>query len=301
MIRVNDHKSMSYCLIDSGNGYRLEKVGNNVLARPDSTCVWNRQYDDRVWDLVHAVFQKKSNGRNSWAMKNELKEPWLFHYTLPKGDHLVKKITCQLRMSPGSKNVGIFPEQVWHWDYISNILSNSTPGAKVLNLFGYTGAGTLVAAASGAEVCHVDSSKSSVEWAKENQHLSKLDDAPIRWIVDDCLTFLKREIKRGNKYDGIILDPPAFGHDPRGKKFTFEEQIHPLLEACSQLLSKKQLFMIVNAYAMNYAPSVTANLLNQYFKQDVIQYGTLDLETESGLYTVSCNAFARFTSLAQGE
>ena len=278
-----------YQLLDSGNGYKLEKFGNNILARPDTNCVWARQKPaGECWDKASAIF------RSNWEFKNNFKEPWTISYNKLKDEGICsKQIKMHLRASI-SKNIGIFPEQSSHWLWFSKLIAEAKQQPNVLNLFAYTGGATLCAAAAGAKVCHVDASKSVVNWANQNQELSGLKDAPIRWIVDDCTKFVSRELKRGVKYDGIILDPPAFGRDQKGNVFEFEKQVCQLLELCKQVLSPKPLFFIFNGYSMGYSATVLKNLLHDFFKNKSIEFGELQLEeTETGR-NLPCSLFARF-------
>ncbi|NDD54544.1 SAM-dependent methyltransferase [bacterium] len=283
-----------YSLIDSGNGKRLEKIGGNTIVRPDSTCIWRPQESADTWRSAHAVFENKADGKGAWVTKQALHEPWLFNIVLPgTGREKGPKITCSLRLSH-AKNIGIFPEQLSNWVWMSEILRKRESKQNVLNLFGYTGAASLVAAAQGAQVCHVDASQAAVTWARQNQAHSGLEQAPIRWIVDDCLAFMKREVKRGAQYNGIIMDPPAFGRDPKGKVFTFEGQIHALLSTAKELLSKKDGFLVLNGYAMGYPAEVVGNLLREHFPKDDIECGELQILHEDQQRLLSCSIYARF-------
>jgi 23S rRNA (cytosine1962-C5)-methyltransferase len=287
--------SPAYSLIDSGKGKRLERFGENYIVRPDSTCIWNTQESAETWKSAAAVYVKKDGTKVHWALKGTMKEPWHFVVSLPNiSKEKNYKITCELRL-PSSKNVGIFPEQMSNWFWMSEVLRKSTNRRpKVLNLFGYTGAATLVAALHGADVCHVDASQTSVSWAKKNQLLSGLEKAPIRWIVDDCLAFMKREIRRGVKYDGIIMDPPAYGRDPKGNPFSFETQIQPLLKAAKALLSEKPLFFVLNGYAIGYPADVIGNLVRENFPNEDVECGELQIMQEDNSRIVSCSIYARF-------
>ena len=288
--------SQSYSLIDSGKGKRLERFGNNTIVRPDSTCLWHPQEAVETWKSVNAVFDKKDGSKIYWNVKNELKEPWQYTFNLPgMSREKNNKITCSLHLG-SSKNVGIFPEQLSNWLWINDIfLKSNYRKPKILNVFGYTGVASLVAALHGAEVCHVDASQAAVTWAKKNQALSGLEQAPIRWIVDDALTFLKREIRRGAKYDGIIMDPPAFGRDQKGKPFSFETQIHPLLNAAKQLLNNKPLFFILNGYANGYPADVVGNLVKEHFPHEDVTSGELQIMQEDKSRVISCSIYARVT------
>ncbi len=283
----------TYRLLDSGNGLRLEQWGSNIIIRPDSTCLW-RQRTPAAWKNATATYQKDSADAWSWHKTPTFKEPWLFSYHLPSnGKEKAPRITCQLRLSQ-SKNIGIFPEQAAQWEWMTRRIQSVSYSPQVLNLFAYTGAATLCAAAAGAEVCHVDASKPSVTWARENQRLSKLDATPIRWIVDDCKAFVTREIKRGATYDALIFDPPAFGRDHRGKVFSFEKHVTGLLELCTQVLKPKPLFVIFNGYAMGHAATILANVLADFFPHEAIECGELHVAESAGKRTVPCSIYARF-------
>ena len=203
------------------------------------------------------------------------------------------RIKMQLRATI-SKNLGIFPEQSAHWLWFSKLIASAKKQPNVLNLFAYTGAATLCAAAAGAKVCHVDAAQSAVTWANKNQELSGLQEAPIRWIVDDCTKFVMREVKRGVKYDGIIMDPPAFGRDQKGKVFEFEKQVCNLLELCKQLLSSEPLFFIFNGYSMGYSATVLKNLMHDYFKVQKIEFGELQIAEIGQERNLPCSLYARF-------
>jgi 23S rRNA (cytosine1962-C5)-methyltransferase len=264
-----------YQLLDSGNGYKLERFGNNIVARPDTNCVWKRRKMETEWQKANAIF-KSSFSNPGWEFKASFKEPWAISYNKLKTEGICKnQIKMQLRATI-SKNIGIFPEQSAHWLWFSKLIAQAKKQPSVLNLFAYTGAATLCAAAAGAKVCHVDAAKSAVTWANKNQELSGLQDTPIRWIVDDCTKFVMREVKRGVKYDGIIMDPPAFGRDQKGKVFEFEKQVCNLLELCKQLLSPDPLFFIFNGYSMGYSATVLRNLVLDYFKPKNCHPGSLD-------------------------
>lgn len=277
-----------YQLLDSGNGYKLEKFGNNILARPDTNCVWQRHKHECEWNKACAIF------KSSWEFKNSFKEAWTISYNKLKDEGICSsQIKMHLRATI-SKNIGIFPEQSSNWLWFSKLIAQAKKQPNILNLFAYTGGATLCAAAAGAKVCHVDASKSVVNWANQNQELSGLKNAPIRWIVDDCAKFVSREVKRGVKYDAIIMDPPAFGRDQKGNIFEFEKQVCQLLELCRQVLSPDPLFFIFNGYSMGYSATVLKNLLHDFFKNKSIEFGELQLEEkDSGRY-LPCSLFARF-------
>lgn len=275
----------SYRLIDSGDGMRLETFNNITLSRPDITCIWPRN-DNKLWEKTDLICSKNIKGNGfTWQEKRKNSDSWFYSY---HNKTLQKYLKFLLRTSPASKNIGIFPEQAAHWDWLSTQVKKDD---QVLNLFAYTGGATLVAAAAGASVCHVDASKSSIQWAKENAQYNSLESAPIRWIVDDCITFMQREVKRGKKYNGIIMDPPAFGRDPQGKAFEFSQSIHDLLKLASQLLTKNG-FLLLNAYSIPLYATHLFNIVQWYMKDKNYEIGELHLQSNAGL-SIPCNIFVR--------
>lgn len=288
--------SKHHQLLDSGNGMKVERFGGNVIVRPDSNCVWHpRATTDTTWTHVDARLEKKEDGKLQWAKHSRFKEPWTFTF-----DHGAKEGLCDnklvfsLRLSPSSKNIGIFPEQAANWEWIMHKICSTDTPPNVLNLFGYTGGATLAAAAAGASVCHVDSSQAAITWAKKNKELSHLSKSPIRWIVDDCADFVSREIRRGVTYDALILDPPAFGRDQKGRTFEFEKQIVKLLTQCRKVLVQDPLFVIFNGYSMGYSATVLKNLLDDIFPSKNIEFGELHLHEEASNRTLPCSLYARF-------
>ncbi len=235
-----------YALLDSGDGLKLERFGNYVFVRPESQAMWKRAFSSE-WKNAHAVFQpsgEESGGH--WDIKKKMEEQWEMHYPLP---HSAKGLTFKVMTTPG-RHLGLFPEVAAHWDWFSGLIAQANKEVNVLNLFGYTGLGSLAAASAGAKVTHIDASKKSVSWARENQALSKLEEKPIRWIVDDALKFVQREARRGAKYDGIIFDPPKFGRGPKGEVWEVYKSLPTLLEACRECLSAKPLFVVTTIYAV---------------------------------------------------
>ena len=229
-----------YALLDSGDGLKLERFGKYVFARPESQAMWKRSLTSE-WKNADAIFQptgEESGGH--WDIKKKIPEKWIMQY----GDLHFWTMT-----TPG-RHLGVFPEVAVHWDWTSEVIANANREVNVLNLFGYTGLATLAAASAGAKVTHVDASKKSVGWARENQALSKLTDAPIRWIVDDAVKYVQREVRRGVKYDGIILDPPKFGRGPKGEVWEIYKSLPNLLDLCRQCLSDDPLFIVTTVYAV---------------------------------------------------
>ncbi len=251
-----------YALLDSGDGLKLERFGKYVFVRPESQAMWKRSLDSE-WKNAHAVFI--STGEESgghWDFKKKVEEQWTLNYPLP---HSNKGISFKVMTTPG-RHVGVFPEVAAHWDWFSELIAQSKRDVNVLNLFGYTGLASLAAAAAGAKVTHVDASKKSVNWARENQVLSKLDDKPIRWIVDDAVKFVQREARRGTKYDGIILDPPKFGRGPKGEVWEVYKSLPDLLETCRQCLSANPLFVVTTVYAVRASAIHVAQAMEEMMK-----------------------------------
>lgn len=236
-----------YCLLDSGNGRKLEQFGPYRLIRPEAEAVWSPKMDDGEWDKASAEFipSAEENGGH-WKMIRKVPDSWKMRY---------RGLTFRIMFS-NSKHLGIFPEQACQWDWVTERIAAYGKPMRVLNLFGYTGAITMACAAAGAKVTHLDASKKAVAWAKENQELSRVPQDRIRWILDDALKFVQREARRGSYYEGIILDPPKFGRGPKGEVWEFYKGFPALLEACSAVLSDEADFMLVTAYAVK-ASSVT--------------------------------------------
>jgi 23S rRNA (cytosine1962-C5)-methyltransferase len=245
----------AYELIDAGQGEKLERFGPYIVRRPEPQAIWRPFMDDTVWKSAHAVFarEKGNQEKGTWQYPSAQPDRWWMSYKLPANGP-----TIQLKVSLSSfKHVGIFPEQAPNWDFIYEQTKRISE-ANVLNLFAYTGGATLAAAAAGATVSHVEAMKPTLSWANENAKQSNLER--VRWMADDALAFTKREARRGKKYQGIILDPPAYGRGPDGEKWLLEEGIQPLLEACSDILDKDKGFLILNLYSLGYSPLIARNL-----------------------------------------
>ena len=265
--------SEDYELLDSGDGEKLERYGSIVISRPDPQALWQKKMLGNDWKNVHAFFSRE-NEKGKWIKKKELPEAWNI-----KLGGLVFKI----KLSP-FKHTGIFPEQEPNWKWMTETIEKSGRKPKVLNLFGYTGGASLACAKAGAEVVHLDGSKSAIAWGKENAELSGLKDKPIRWILDDAQVFIKREITRGNKYDAIIMDPPAFGHGPEGEVWKIEEDFLKLIDSCKKILSDDPLFVLINGYASGYSPIAYKNNIEELIgKRDgEIEIGELTIGEKSG-------------------
>lgn len=258
-----------YQVIDCSNGEKLEKWGDYTLVRPDPQVIWNTEKHHPGWKKKNGHYHRSTKGGGEWEFFN-LPEQWSINY---------KSLTFQLK--PFSfKHTGLFPEQAVNWDWFSEKIKKAGRPVKVLNLFAYTGGASLAAAAAGANVTHVDASKGMVNWAKENAKSSGLEDAPIRWLVDDCVKFVEREIRRGNKYDGIIMDPPSYGRGPKGEIWKIEESIHHFVQLCKQILSEDAIFFLINSYTTGLAPSVLTYMLSTEIVKD---FGGSVVSDEIGL------------------
>lgn len=269
-----------YEILDCSQGEKLERWGDYILVRPDPQVLWNTDRNFKGWSKPNGHYYRSKKGGGEWDFFN-LPEQWSINY---------KNLTFNLK--PFSfKHTGLFPEQAVNWDWFSEIIENavakrSAAGTlkdkpvKVLNLFAYTGGATLSAAAAGAHVTHVDASKGMVNWAKENAESSGLRDKPIRWLVDDCTKFVEREIRRGNHYDGIIMDPPSYGRGPKGEIWKIEECIHDFIKLASKLLSDDPLFFLVNSYTTGLQPAVLTYLISTEVKK---KYGGNVVSDEIGL------------------
>lgn len=239
-----------YEVLDTSRGEKLERWGEYRLIRPDPQVIWDTPRKDPGWKHANAHYHRSRKGGGEWEFF-DLPEQWQIHYG-----------TLTFHLKPFSfKHTGLFPEQAVNWDWFSSRIREAGRPVKVLNLFAYTGGATIAAAAAGAAVTHVDASKGMTTWARENAKSSGLGDAPIRWIVDDCMKFVEREGRRGNHYDGIIMDPPSYGRGPKGEIWKIEDEIHPLVKACAGILSEAPLFFLINSYTTGFAPAVLSYLL----------------------------------------
>lgn len=267
----------NYELLDCGDFEKLERFGDYITIRPEPQAVWPKVWSDAEWKkLAHIKFVPKGSNSGDWMKMKKMPDQWVIPYKLPNE----KEISFRLGLT-SFKHVGIFPEQAANWDFIvKSIESMSVPKPKVLNLFAYTGGASLAAAAAGAEVTHVDSIKQVVSWANENMQISSLTD--IRWMVEDALKFAEREVRRGNKYNGIILDPPAFGHGPKGEKWKLEDNLAEMMKNVLQILDPKEHFLILNAYSLGLSALVIENLLKEFAGKD-LNIGELYLHAKSGV------------------
>ena len=244
-------KWKDYEVIDTSDGEKLERWGNYTLVRPDPQVIWNTPKSDRRWRTYDGRYARSNTGGGQWSEKR-LPERWQVEYG---------PLTFNVKPM-NFKHTGIFPEQAVNWDFSMEQIKNAGRPVSVLNLFAYTGGATLAAAAAGASVCHVDAAKGMVSWARENAKSSGLEDAPIRWIIDDCAKFVEREIKRGRRYDAIIMDPPSYGRGPSGEIWKLEKDLYPFLQLVTGVLSDDPLFFIINSYTTGLAPSVLGYMLD---------------------------------------
>ena len=258
-----------YEVIDTSDGEKLERWGDYILVRPDPQVIWHTPKKDKRWNKLNGHYYRSKKGGGQWDFF-DLPEQWSINY---------KELTFNLK--PFSfKHTGLFPEQATNWDWCSEKIKNAGRPIKVLNLFAYTGGATLAAANAGASVTHVDASKGMVTWAKENAVSSGLKDAPIRWLVDDCTKFVKREIRRGNKYDAIIMDPPSYGRGPGGEIWKIEDSIYDFVKLCTEVLSDDPLFYLINSYTTGLAPSVLTYMLSTEVKS---KFGGTVISDEIGV------------------
>ena len=283
-----------YELLDSGDGLKLERFGKYTFARPESQAMWSRALPQSVWNDADAVFipsGEESGGH--WQLKKQMDEKWVMSYPLPN----LTQLKFNVMTTPG-RHLGVFPEVAAHWDFMADTIQKAGSKPNVLNLFGYTGLATLAAAAAGASVTHVDASKKSVSWARENQDLSGLGDRPIRWIVEDALKYVQREAKRGIKYDGIILDPPKFGRGPKGEVWEIYKSLPNLLDECRQCLSNDPLFVIVTVYAVRASAIHVAQAVDEMMKKfkGTLDSGELVTREKSANRLLSQAVYTRWSS-----
>lgn len=274
-----------YEIIDTSKGEKLERWGDYMLVRPDPQVIWDTPRNNRYWKRPNAHYHRSKKGGGEWEFF-DLPKQWTISY---------KSLTFNLK--PFSfKHTGLFPEQATNWDWFGNLIKNAGRPIKVLNLFAYTGGATLAAAAAGASVTHVDASKGMVTWAKENAISSGLGDAPIRWIVDDCQKFVEREIRRGNHYDAIIMDPPSYGRGPKGEIWKIEDAIFPLICLCEKLLSDRPLFFLVNSYTTGLAPAVLTYMISTALGkyEGTVESQEIGLRVSSNGLILPCGASGRF-------
>ena len=280
---------VDYECIDAGNGEKLERWGNVILRRPDPQAMWYTD-DYSKWKDVDGFYHRSKAGGGNWEFFSKLDEFWTIDY---------KGLT--FKVSPtGFKHTGLFPEQAVNWDFMMDKIKNSNRKIKVLNLFSYTGGATMACSKAGADVVQVDASKGMTEWAKENMKLSHLENNSIRFIVDDCLKFVKREARRGNKYDAIVMDPPSYGRGPNKEVWKFEDNIYKLIEACLEILSDKPLFFLINSYTTGVSAIVLENILKttvlKKYPNGKVDSGDIGLPITNNNLVLPCGIYGRYQS-----
>ena len=278
-----------YKIIDMANGQKLEIWKNIVLSRPDPQIVWKDKSFPKEWEKAHAIYKRSKTGGGAWEYKKKLPQNWQIEYR-----------DLKFNIKPmGFKHTGLFPEQAVNWDWMREKIEKSNREIKVLNLFAYTGGATVACLASGASVCHVDSSKGMVAWAKENVQSSGLADKKVRYIIDDVVKFVNREIRRGNKYDAIIMDPPSYGRGTNGEVWQFENNIYDLVELCTKVLSENPLFFLINSYTTGISSTVLANILNLTVGkafEGKVESGEIGLPMENSKLVLPCGIYGRWES-----
>ena len=274
-----------YEILDMANGEKLERWGSVVLIRPDPQIIWKNKSFPNKWNDANAKYNRSSTGGGSWKYNKKMPENWQIKY---------KELTFNIKPM-GFKHTGLFPEQAVNWDWMISKIKNAKREMKVLNLFAYTGGATVACSYAGASVCHVDSSKGMTAWAKENVASSGLADRPVRFIVDDVVKFVNREIRRGNKYDGIIMDPPSYGRGTNGEVWKFEENIADLVELCSKVLSDDPLFFLINSYTTGISSTVLENILRLNIKKKgKLSHGEVGLPMTNSKLILPCGIYGRW-------
>lgn len=281
-------KWTDYEVIDTDGGEKLERWGDYLLIRPDPQVIWETGRNKPGWKKPNAHYHRSSKGGGEWEFF-DLPDQWSIAYG-----------SLTFNLKPFSfKHTGLFPEQAANWDWFSELIRNAKKPVRVLNLFAYTGGATLAAAGAGAHVTHVDASKGMVTWAKENAISSGLKDAPVRWLVDDCVKFVEREIRRGNKYDAIIMDPPSYGRGPKGEIWKIEDSIYPFIELCTQIFADRPLFFLVNSYTTGLQPAVLSYMMNTALVKKFggfVEAGEIGLPVTSSGLILPCGASGRYCS-----
>lgn len=282
------NKWKDYEIIDMANGEKLEKWGNIILVRPDPQIIWSKKSAPNEWNMANAIYIRSKTGGGSWEYKSNIPKVWQINY----GD-LVFNIKPM-----GFKHTGLFPEQAVNWDWMIKKIENAKRDIKVLNLFAYTGGATVACLKAGASVCHVDSSKGMVAWAKENVISSRLQDRKIRYIIDDVVKFVEREIRRQNTYDAIIMDPPSYGRGAKGEVWQFEENIYDLVELSTKILSKEPLFFLINSYTTGISSEVLANILKLKINYNgTVSCGEVGLPMKNSNLVLPCGIFSRWEAI----
>ncbi len=285
-----------YEVLDTSGGEKLERWGDYLLVRPDPQVIWHTKREHSGWKKKNGHYHRSNKGGGEWEFFH-LPDEWSIQYQLPEE---VKSPALQFHLKPFSfKHTGLFPEQATNWDWFSSKIAGAGRPIKVLNLFAYTGGATIAAAAAGANVTHVDASKGMVAWAKENAASSNISPTAVRWLVDDCVKFVEREIRRGNHYDGIIMDPPSYGRGPKGEIWKIEESIYPFLLLCEQLLSEQPLFFLINSYTTGLQPAVLTYMLETVICQKhggKVEASEIGLPVKKNGLVLPCGASGRWIS-----
>ena len=274
-----------YEILDMANGEKLERWKDIILARPDPQIIWKEKSYPEKWKKVNARYIRSNTGGGHWEYSKKMPSNWQVKY---------KNLTFNIKPM-GFKHTGLFPEQAVNWDWMINKIQHANRDIKVLNLFAYTGGATVACSYAGASVCHVDSSKGMVTWAKENITSSGLQNNPVRYIIDDVVKFVSREIRRGNKYDAIIMDPPSYGRGTNGEVWKFEENISDLVELCTKVLSDRPLFFLINSYTTGISSTVLENILRLNIKaKGKLSSGELGLPMKDSNLVLPCGIFSRW-------
>ena len=276
-----------YEILDMANGQKLERWGNVILSRPDPQIVWKDKSFPEKWKKVNAAYHRSKTGGGAWEYKKQMPKEWQINY---------KNLTFNIKPM-GFKHTGLFPEQAVNWDWMIDKIKSEKREIKVLNLFAYTGGATVACLSAGASCTHVDSSKGMVAWAKENVISSSLQDKHVRYIVDDVVKFVNREIRRGNKYDAIIMDPPSYGRGTNGEVWQFENNIYDLVELCTKVLSDTPLFVLINSYTTGISSTVLANILNLTVSKKYkgkVEAGEIGLPMTDSKLILPCGIYGRW-------
>ena len=285
MIVTNNWKD--YEILDMADGEKLERWKDIILVRPDPQIIWKDKSYPKKWNDINAKYIRSNTGGGKWEYKKKVPNAWQVHY---------KNLTFNIKPM-GFKHTGLFPEQAANWDWMMEKIKNAKREIKVLNLFAYTGGATVACLAAGASVCHVDSSKGMVAWAKENVTSSGLQDRPVRYIIDDVVKFVNREIRRGNKYDAIIMDPPSYGRGANGEVWKFEDNLCDLVELCSKVLSDTPLFFLINSYTTGISSTVLENILNLNIAKKYggkVSNGEIGLPMTNSKLILPCGIYGRW-------
>mgnify|MGYP004463569203 FL=1 len=281
-------KWKDYEILDMADGEKLERWGNIVLIRPDPQIIWKEKSKPALWKKANAHYHRSKSGGGEWEYIKNVPKAWQIRY---------KDLVFNLKPM-GFKHTGLFPEQAVNWEFMMNKIKSAKRPIKVLNLFAYTGGATVACASAGASVCHVDSSKGMTAWAKENVASSGLSDKPVRFIIDDVIKFVQREIRRGNKYDAIVMDPPSYGRGTNGEVWNIEESLYMLVELCSKILSDNPLFFLINSYTTGLSPTILANILSMIIKKKgKVSCGEVGLPMKDSSIILPCGIYGRWESL----